>query len=444
MKNAREVLKLLKSEWSIHINHSTSSEDNMILSYALNLLFDEFLVDEDVLIKIIHHLHSAKTINHIRVRFILFRCIRYSAEDKELASSFFKLREQFYNHIQLIFGMMHRFINEAGARLLQKFLYDSIKQYNNLSLLKTESYNFPKIALCISGINRSNMEALRDIFDKIVLLLNADVFMHTWDIQQDWIGNARPFNFWYRTFGVRDVPNNLTNFNFIKSYYPNIYNCLVTSHYSLLDKSKLLDEFKFQGFLCENQDEFMDEYNISDSYMARDSFNQIKMFYGIYKSFQIMKDYESKNNIKYDYVIRIRPDLALSTQLSLEDFGVLNASNIAVGIKDGAGVDDCFFYATREAYEKAVNIWESMINVKRLSPFEYFPKYDCHALMLAWLVHKNIYPVTAIRSSLLHAGKDVRIPNLKQVLSQDCNDAIRTQYPEETKWLEDFLMDKAG
>lgn len=442
-KNACEVLKLLKSEWDVHVNHGTSPEDNMILNYSLNLLFEEFLIDEDILIKLIHHLNSAKNMNNIRRKFLLNRSIRYIVENKILASNFFKLKDRLYNHIQRVLYEIYRFCNEKGAKILQQIFYDAIKQYNSLSLLKPELHKNPKIALCISGINRGDMEALRGIVDKIVVPLNADVFMHTWDVQQDWMGNSRPFAFWIRTFGVRDVPNNLTNFNFIKSHYPNVYNCLVTSHYSPLDKNKLLDKFKFQGFLCENQDEFMDEYNIGDSYMARDSFNQIKMFYGIYKSFQIMKDYESKNNMKYDYVIRIRPDLSLSTQFSLEDFSMLDSSKLAVGVSPDPGVSDYFFYADRETYERVVNIWESMIHVKRLSPFEYFPKYDCHALMMAWLVHKNIHPVTVIQSSILPTSKDVKIPNLKQALAQDCNSDIRTQYPKETEWLENFLKDKA-
>lgn len=444
-KNSREVTKILKSGWNQYVNKDTTPEENMILNYALNLLFDKFIIDDFFLIKIVEHLTISRNINPQRKKFILNKSVKYALENESISLSFFRLRDQFYNQIQKVLFLIHQFSsNEIGAHSLLTVFYNTIKKYNDLSLLKCQFNDKPKVALCISGLCKSDLTGLRSIFDKIVKPLNADVFMHTWDIQQDWAGDSRSYNFWSRVFEVKDLPSNLKDLEFLKSNYPNIYFALLSSHYSLLDKESIFKEFSFKDFLCENQDEFLEKYNIGESYSTRGTFNQVKMFYGLYKSFDMMRSYELNNNIKYDYVIRIRPDLFVVNEVSFEDLNFLDFSEIAVATTGDVGVADSVFYAKRETYEHIINIWESMIELGRLSPFEHYPKYDCHALLFSWLVYKDIFPVKShISSSLTQGVKELKVPGLQQALSKDCNIKTRFKYPEETEWLETFLKNKA-
>jgi hypothetical protein len=43
------------------------------------------------------------------------------------------------------------------------------------------------------------------------------------------------------------------------------------------------------------------------------------MYYSIYKSNELKKQYEIENNFKYDYVIRLRMDVQFEYELDIED-----------------------------------------------------------------------------------------------------------------------------
>lgn len=301
------------------------------------------------------------------------------------------------------------------------------------------------MAVLISGMCKEDIIGLNSIFDKIVKPLNADVFMHTWDIQQDWMGKTREFNFWVRAFGLNkeEVPVSLLDLKFLEKNYPNIYSCLLSNNYSELNLSRLKKEFEFTELVIENQDEFMRNKNIGASYLTRGHYNQVKMFYGIHRAFDMMQNFERENNFKYDYVIRVRPDLFIVNELSIENMKSVNFSELAVSTSD-VGIADGVFYATRETYESIVDIWNEIMKSNQLSPFIYFPKYDCHALLLSWMIYKGIKPTTTYLKASFTAGlQNLKVPKLKQALFEDCNIKVRFKYPKETEWLESFLKDKA-
>ncbi|WGE90850.1 hypothetical protein [Actinobacillus genomosp. 1] len=439
------LYNLLKNFWDKKINNSLTPEENMILNFAIVKLAENNLLDVELSIKIINHFFNAKNVNHQRRKYIFKLIIEYCARDNTIAPNFFKLREQFYNHLQKILSLLHRYSSdEYGAKTLINTLNSEIQKHNDLSLIRNV-VDKPKVAVCISGICKASLTGLESIYNNIISPLKADVFMHTWDIQQDWAGDARVYNFWSRVFGVKndELPSKLHDLNFIENEYPNIYKSLLSSHYSSLNIDTLKSNFIFNELAIENQDNFIRVNNIDENYQTRNTYNQIKMFYGIYKSFELMKNFEKTQNIKYDYVIRIRPDLLITEEFSLEKLAPLNIGELAVSTGD-VGVADSLFYAHRETFEQVVNIWLEMLRVKKLSPFAKFPKYDCHALLWSWLLYKNIIPTrNDIKSNLTLGTKDLKVPNLKESLISDCNIKTRFKYPTETEWLETFLTDKA-
>lgn len=53
-----------------------------------------------------------------------------------------------------------------------------------------------------------------------------------------------------------------------------------------------------------------------------------KMWYNIYKSNQLRLDYKNENDIKYDMIIRVRPDVGLEDELDLRTIGDIDKSII--------------------------------------------------------------------------------------------------------------------
>ncbi|AHG84816.1 hypothetical protein F543_19550 [Bibersteinia trehalosi USDA-ARS-USMARC-189] len=435
---------LLSQEWNINVNASISAENNMILNFALDKLLSNFMVDVTLLIKFIDHIFAAKNINDIRKKSIIYSIVNYCALHSGVANEFFRLKKQYYNHLQKTMSIIHSFSRENGAKLLMVKLYQQLQKYNDLSLDR-ESIS-PRVAICISGMSRADISGLKSIFEHLVQPLNADVFMHTWDIQQEWIGGARANDrFWFRTFNVDEskMPKTLLNLNYLKENFPAISESLLTASYSELNENIIKSEFEIVSLSVENQDDFLRKYEIGDSYKSRDTLNQIKMFYGMSKAFSLLKEHERDNNIKYDYVIKLRPDLIIKKGLEMSDLFALNASDFAVPT-GFYGIQDMVFYAPRDIYCQIVNIFDYMLESKKLSPLKDFPKYDAHALFFGWLLHKDIRPVLCnIKYNIEEGIRNLRIPNLAFALEKDINVLTKFKYPEESKWLESLLKNKA-
>ena len=434
---------ILKSKWKKNINPDISAENNMIIHFAFNKLFKSKLIDVDLAVLLIDHMFLAKNFDDIRKKTLLCDIINYFYHNSELNNCFFRLKEQYYNHLQKLMSMINHLSNGgSGANYLMDKLFSSIRNVNNLQIVSDSS---PKIAICISGMLRGDLRGIESIFKLLAEPLGADVFMHTWDVQQDWIGGARAsVNFWLRTFGIdaSKVPKNLLDLKFLENNFPNVFNAVMTESFSPFDKETILDRFNFVSLLSENQTLFMENYMIDDNYKARNTFNQIKMFYGIYKAFSLLKEHEKMRAYRYDYIIKARPDLIIKKGLSLSDLKTLDSTSIAIPTGD-YGIHDMIFYSCRDVYEQIVNLFEKMIEAKHLSPFVNYPKYDCHALLFAWLLYKNIKPALCdIKYSLSESTKNLKIPNLKEALADDCSIENHSKYPEETNWIKDFFKDK--
>lgn len=402
------------------------------------------MLDSILLVKFIDHIFVSKNINDIRKKSMVCTIINYCALDVNVENQFFKLREQYYNHLQKIMSIIHGFSSEDGSRLFMFKLYQMLQKHNDFSLDK--SFDLPRVAICISGMSRADISGLRFIFENLVSPLNADVFMHTWDVQQDWIGGARANDrFWFRTFNIDEskIPKNLLNLTYLKEHFPRISESLLTVSYSKLDKDVIMSNFKLTSLLVENQDEFIEKYSIGDSYKSRETLNQIKMFYGMNRVFTQLEEYEKEKGIKYDYVIKLRPDSIIKSGLDFSKLLELKPSDLAVPT-GFYGIQDMVFYAHRDIYSQIVGIFNYMIDAKKLSPLAAFPKYDAHALFFGWLLHKDIKPVLCgIKYNVEEGVKNLKIPNLSLALETDINVKSKFKYPEESRWLESFLRDKA-
>lgn len=434
---------LLSDEWGKNVKVDINAEQNMVLNFALNKILSSNIANVSLLTRYIDHLFIAKNMNAIRKKSIIYSIINYCGLDNSISSEFFKLKEQYYNHIQKLLAMIHSFSPESGANLMMGRLYSLIQSNNNLSI---ERNNNPRVAICISGMSRADISGLRSIFEKLAIPLNADVFMHTWDVQQDWIGGARANDrFWFRTFNIDEskIPKNLLNLTYLKEHFPKISESLLTVSYSKLDKDVITSSFKLTSLLIENQDEFLERYSIGDNYKSRETLNQIKMFYGMNRVFSLLEEYERENGIRYDYVIKLRPDLIIKSGLDFSKLLELKPSDLAVPT-GFYGIQDMVFYAHRDIYSQIVGIFNYMIDAKKLSPLLAFPKYDAHALFFGWLLHKDIKPVLCgIKYNVEEGIKNLKIPNLSLALEKDIHVKSKFKYPEESKWLESFLRDKA-
>lgn len=134
-----------------------------------------------------------------------------------------------------------------------------------------------KIAICFSGQPRFVKEGYKLFKKNLIGFNSADIFFHTWT-EKNLEGNN----------------HNLTRHD---------------------DIQEILKLYKITDYISETQ-----KYDIAPQGISHKEFVHWSMFYSIYQSNKIKKQYENKHNIKYDFVIRTRFDCALLETLDVTKY----------------------------------------------------------------------------------------------------------------------------
>jgi hypothetical protein len=188
-----------------------------------------------------------------------------------------------------------------------------------------------KVALCLSGQARFLEACYYESMKPYILdILHPDVFIHTWDTS-NMVGK-------YFTNGndwvMGDIiPGNLMG-TVVSLYQP--INCII--------------EPQIQFESNKWSERLMPSIKSDHLY---------SMFYSIYKSNELKKQYEQKNNFVYDWVIRVRFDLALPSGPLILDKLDNNSLWVATGCFDNKnGYLDSLGYS----HSKIMDIYSDTFN----------------------------------------------------------------------------------
>lgn len=199
-----------------------------------------------------------------------------------------------------------------------------------------------KIAVCLSGMIRTGLESSENIKSFIGELWNScDFFIHTWDIE---FQNPLSGEGW--------------------DHYHSVYSAGELS-------SLKLEKFK----QIYNPKKFIVEKYWSKFSEIENSFPEIipghprwwfPLFYSWGMSVKYKNTYELENNFKYDYCIKLRPDLIFSQFTKLKDYlHLINNNNFGVNqtwvTNSTKQCDDILFMSTSGIMDKAAGWWEYRI-----------------------------------------------------------------------------------
>lgn len=181
-----------------------------------------------------------------------------------------------------------------------------------------------KTALCLSGHLRSFRHTFQSLKNNIIDPLNCDVFIHTWDV----IGAPTGKN-----------PGDIKNENF------KTINCLQDIYGMFNPKYMSIEEQQDKLDLFINQTNDIKVPADEQQYIMKHIGLHISMFYSIFMSNNLRKDYEQENNIEYDLIVRCRPDLFFKTILDFSMFADKNklyvpdiATYVSNGINDQVAI----------------------------------------------------------------------------------------------------------
>lgn len=141
-----------------------------------------------------------------------------------------------------------------------------------------------KCAICFSGLTRSVECCMPSILENFILPLNADVFIHTWDINQ--VSTDIRFN----TFPAFSTVTRDEFFEDFKKKCPSKF---------ILEVEKYSNGWNFKNQTSEG--------------------NSVPMFYSIYKANELKQKEEDISGERYDLVVRMRFDCLYENGLSTEE-----------------------------------------------------------------------------------------------------------------------------
>lgn len=198
-----------------------------------------------------------------------------------------------------------------------------------------------KVAVCISGAVRYPHLGLKSI-QKIIPNEYVKIFIHTWKI------------------------NNRDSFlKTVSGLQHKEVDRVVETNLSLLE------DYNYEKLLIENYDECQSKFkNILDNLKfilatdpedtePRTDVGPISMHYSIYKANELKKEYEKENNIKFDWVIRMRTDSDF--RYDQLDLNTLNRElNIPLGEDWGDNsINDQFAIGTSHAMDLYSNLYNN-------------------------------------------------------------------------------------
>lgn len=205
------------------------------------------------------------------------------------------------------------------------------------------------IAVCLSGgikYPQNGLKSLKNIFPQE----NIKIFIHTWDIH-------KRSDFLKTIHGLdckEEDKTVITDFNFLSNYN---YETLLIENYDSKKKEfeKIYNSLKFKSYP-------------TTSNGSTTGVGPISMHYSIYKSNELKKDYEKKNRIIFDRVIRMRYDSDFEGKTL--DLNLLKSDiNIPEGEDWHGGINDQFAVGT----SKGINAYSNLFN-----EFHKFQHLDFH------------------------------------------------------------------
>lgn len=302
----------------------------------------------------------------------------------------------------------------------------------------------PRVAICVSGIFRNGDVASKGLVKNLIEPLNADVFVHTWNVEDSWPGRTGGVNM-VRIFGPRRaeiLPLELRNINKFNSAFKNVASKLAERKYIDFSKNRLQDLLPVKKAVIESEEAFFK--SIKDKGVEKSgllshqgNYNQAKQFYKMHECFQLMLEHEREANIKYDYVVRVRPDYLIRDKVTMRSLKRASGNRLLIDRFYSTRPSDNLAISNRKTMGKYFSVWPAMLQSEKLSPFTEYRSALGHDLLFLWFLKNNIYAqVEPIRTSL-NASLKGSVPDISQEALMDLEESASKYKGQE--WVAKFF-----
>lgn len=207
-----------------------------------------------------------------------------------------------------------------------------------------------KVALILTGHMRCWMDVYPNIFKNFIEPYDTDVFISTWDTEGYWTSPEND----PKGLGINENSPKLNIVDVHDVYRPIILDIRGHSPEGMVVRKIIANDML--PFCIQIR-----------------PFNIVSQFYKISSGYELLKEHVSKNNVQYDWVIRMRPDLVIHN--GLPNFNVAPKDfmfTLHHPNHEGLGTGDMFFAASFEAsmefYKQLADIYTDATKIKRFCP----------------------------------------------------------------------------
>jgi hypothetical protein len=290
------------------------------------------------------------------------------------------------------------------------------------------SAKIPRIAICLAGQTRGTSACLRSLRDNVIAPLQADVFLSTWDKVAEWPGVFKTDQFIGRTFGAEAASlfpfPELNDARTFQATFPQLFATFSTAITQDFNVNFYAENFDLNAYETESEDDFLNDISFDIKKLEfREKHNQAKMFYKNYSVMRLLLEYEKIHDIKYDYIIRMRPDLRYNIPAQRDLFEAIHKDTVYLNYDySGYGPDDNMWVAQRETMLKMCSIWPAMLDTQSIFIFKDHERTS-HYLTAMWIGKLGL--TSQARNMIGHKGyfsfKDMekRFSNMAEALEKD-------------------------
>jgi hypothetical protein len=256
-----------------------------------------------------------------------------------------------------------------------------------------------KVALCISGElrNFNDDKLVENLHKYIIDDLNPDVFISTWEH----VGYSI-----HQTENLNKIPTNFT-VDELHKIYKNIKGLNIENIESWLNSN---DNQNLKNIFREWRIHGHGNYNVATT---------IPHFYKVYDSYMLKNNYEIENNISYDVVIKMRPDLLFVNHINknIKNNTVYHNNFGPPGWHWANRIYDIFFYSDNKTFNTIAKSWLDLESLLRDSFDNGCGKMDaCRTFFLQSL--RNKIDVESVDCRICEVYRNEEIENFINHIKQ--------------------------
>lgn len=419
---------------------SSNTEHNHVLTtHILNEAIREKSLTTEYITKIVYFACKAPY-NPIRKKYVATKITCYLSNSAPHLLRMLPNTGQ-YNYVQKLHFLLsgcdfNRF--KPGIRRVEKLLSkhkgvniirdkSQIITLENVDTSKSKRKRSPKVAVCISGAMRYDTKKLLQLHkENIITPLNADVYISTWNNAEVYPGLTGPST-WDNAIWLEKlyapliplVPEDIKRYKDFKNTLPNVFNKVSKAQKKEISSDDIYEVLPNAKVSISDEIEFEEKYD-TEEMRTRDSLNQAKMFYGIWKA----QDMVDKSGIDYDYVIRVRIDYVPNKGYSLDNLLSLEENELGMSRDSVVGPTDICFSGSKKNMDIIASIWPNAVHSACLCPITIDNKkaqYDSHKLLESYMADAGL--ITNTENKVHRSNRAVlniiKFPDVKSELELD-------------------------